>query len=95
MFSQLLLLSAIVLQCALAYTISQDCLDPGFISLGINIPVAVAEALSIAEYAQWRLQTNSPAIGPVLQQLLGNDGNARSNFISMSTAPVAQPLSLP
>ncbi|KAK4505849.1 hypothetical protein PRZ48_003814 [Zasmidium cellare] len=27
----------------------------------------------MAEYAQWRLQTNQPAVGTVLQQLLGND----------------------
>lgn len=89
MLSQLLTLLAVLPSCALAYTIHSDCIDPGFLAIGTNIPAAVAETLSIAEYAIWRLQTNDPAVGPVLQQLLGNDGNAKSSFTSMSDAPAA------
>ncbi|KAF2162102.1 hypothetical protein M409DRAFT_58548 [Zasmidium cellare ATCC 36951] len=80
----------LLLQQAFAYAVSNECIDPGFVVLGINIPAAVDEALSIAEYGGWRLQTNQPAVGQVLQQLLGNDGNAKSMFINrMAAVPAA------
>ncbi|PPJ50080.1 hypothetical protein CBER1_05047 [Cercospora berteroae] len=58
-----------------AYQIHSSCNGMNF-----NVQAAVDEAKAIAEYAEFRMRENRPALGDIVKELLGSGNQGRTKF---------------